>query len=482
MADRSPASVSPGPEHRRVAAQQYERARQVIDAGDHDYGRTLLLNCCVLDPANLIYRRTLRALQKRKYENNLRGSRAAFLTAFFTRFRLRLARRSGKHLRVLELGERVLMRNPWDTRTQVLMSDSADRLGMPEVAAFILEQARQKNPNDIRVNRPLARLLERLGHFEQAIAVWTLVSKADPTDEEAQEKVKQLPATQTITRGQYERAVETGDSAPFHEAMQAARAPAADAAPAKSAAETRLSRQVEPLRTKIAADPANPNHYLQLADIYHRAQQPDDARKVLEEGLGPTGQHFDLQMQLAELDIEPFRLNLHLTEERLKAQPQDEELRRIRLRLVKEINTRELDLFRRRADRYPADAAARLELGIRLLRAGQTEEAILELQQARRDLRHRGKALLYLGYAFKGKNNWPLAKRNFEEALQDLPPSEENSRKELLFQLAKGAAETQDWENAIRMGSELANLEYGYREIGRLLDEWQRQKSARAID
>src|SRR5262249_26335001 len=179
-----------------------------------------------------------------------------------------------------------------------------------------------------------------------------------------------------------------------------------------------------------------------------------------------------LLIELTDLEIEPFRANLALTEERLKADPDDEELRRIRIRLLKEINTREIDLFRQKADRHPTDLAPRFELGVRLLRAGLLDEAILELQAARSDPRLHWKALLYLGHCFKGRNNWRLAKRNFEEALRNMPAAEEPARKEVLFQLAQGSADAGDLAAAVELATELANLDFGYRDIGRLLDEW----------
>src|SRR6516165_5410368 len=67
-------------EQRRVAAGQFERANQVITTGNHDYGIQLLLTCCKLDPASLIYRQKLRQTEKAKFQNNLRGSSLAFLT------------------------------------------------------------------------------------------------------------------------------------------------------------------------------------------------------------------------------------------------------------------------------------------------------------------------------------------------------------------------------------------------------------------
>ena len=59
----------------------------------------------------------------------------------------------------------------------------------------------------------LARLLEEQGHFNQAIQLWELVRKARPQDVEAQDKVKQLAATETIARGNYEEATATGETA-----------------------------------------------------------------------------------------------------------------------------------------------------------------------------------------------------------------------------------------------------------------------------
>ena len=156
-----------------------------------------------------------------------------------------------------------------------------------------------------------------------------------------------------------------------------------------------------------------------------------------------------------------------------RQEPQDEDVRRIRIRLLKEINTREMELYRQKADRYPTEMGHRFELGIRLLRAGQTDEAIRELQAARSDPRHHWRALMYLGHCFKARNNWRLAQRNFEEALQHLPAGETTRRKELLFELATGCAEAGDLARAVDVGMELANLDFGYRDVNRLLDDWQ---------
>lgn len=465
---------TPSPEQRRAAAGQFERANQVIATGNFDYGIQLLLTCCKLDPGNLIYRQALRKTEKAKYNNNLRGSRLAFLTTSTTRTKLKAAKASRDYLKVLECGEAVLVRNPWDVGAQMDMAEAAEALGHRELAIWTLEQARQRNPQDATVNRALARLYEKRGNFAQAILLWELVRKADPRDIEAQHKAKDLAASDTIARGNYDAVLDKGPAPQEQEAtpVQTTKK-ASQSAGLTTVAEDRSAREASALRKRIQADPSNAPAHLQLASFYRRAGKIDEAREVLQKALVATNNDFELALELADLETEPFRRNLAITEEKLKAKPEDEQLQRIRLRLQKEIFSRELDLYRQKAERYPTEMAYRLELGIRLLRMGQTDAAITELQAARSDPRQRWRAMLYLGYCFKSRKNWKLAQRNFEEALQNLPPTEEAFRKELLFQLAEGAAETGDWARAVELGYELANLDFGYKQIGRLIDEWQ---------
>lgn len=449
----------PSPEHRRIAAGQFDRANQVIAAGWYDYGIQLLLVCCQLDPANLIYRQRLRQSQKARYQNNLRGRRLAFLTTLPGKARLKAALRTHDYLKALALGEEILVQNPWDTGVQLHMAEAARRLDLLDLAAWILEQARQRDPRDRLVNRTLAGLYEACGHFQQAQELWALVTQADPRDPEARHKVAVLAANADQARqssaevGQWGKAV--GPS------------PSTEAPPRQE------PPVLQALEEQIAQDPTNAEAYLQLARLHRRAGRLDEAQAVLGRGLGPTGNRFELTTELVELDIEPFRQNLAIVDEKLKAQPADAGLRDIRERLVKEINTRELDLYRRQADRFPRNPAFRFELGVRLLRAGQMDEGVEELEEVPAGSGHYWQARFYLGHCHNYRNNWPLAERCFEEALLHVPPAEEAARKELLFQLAQGAANAGDLAKAIDIGRGLAGVDAEYQAIGQRVREWQ---------
>src|SRR5262249_42784770 len=173
----------------------------------------LLVTCCKLDPRNLVYRQTLRKTEKAKYKNNMHGSKLALVTTQASRARLKTAKVKGDYVRMLECAEEILTRNPWDTGAQLDMAEAADALGLIDLAVWTLEQARQKDPKDVRVNRSLAHVYEKRGNFTQAIALWELVRSVDPTDSEAQNKVKNLAASDTIVRGHYEAVVGGGAAA-----------------------------------------------------------------------------------------------------------------------------------------------------------------------------------------------------------------------------------------------------------------------------
>ncbi len=481
MANPNPSKVPPpSPEHRRIAVGQFERANQVVATGNYDYGIRLLLSCCKLDPANLIYRQALRRTEKAKYGNNLRGSFFAGLFIWPVRARLKTALRAREYLQALEHGEKILTRNPWDVPAQMDLAEAAENLGLLDLAVWYLEQARQKQAMDVHLNRALARLYERRGNFTQAMALWSLIKKAKPTDQEATQKLKDLAADDTIARGQYEAVVENKPGDPAKPAgsgskeMKALGSPVLRRPPAEQqAAGDRLSRETAPLKARLEADPTSVPTYLQLAAVHRRAGDFERARAVLQEGLGPTGNAFELGVELADLETEPFRRDLAAAEEKLKADPDNAELGQLCARLRKEVNSREMDVYRRKAERYPTEMSHHYELGVRLLRLGQVDEAITELQKSRGDPRHKWQSLMQLGHCFKARNNWRLAQRNFEEALQGLPAGDGEHRKALLYELAQGCAAAGDLSHALDLAHELANLDFNYRDIGRLLDEWE---------
>jgi tetratricopeptide (TPR) repeat protein len=373
---------------------------------------------------------------------------------------MKSAKRSREYLKVLEHGEHVLTKNPWDLGAQTDMAEAFDSLNLLDLAVLTLDQARQKYPKDPALNRQLARLFEKRGDFQRAIVLWQLVREAVPTDVEASHKAKDLAASETIARGQYEESVAGTKSSPVLDRIESRAVEQQD----------RLGREIESIQKRIEAAPSEPTLYVQLAQAYRKAGSDDRAKATLTQGLAPTGQHATLKQELIELELEPLR-KIARALQNPDDDPDQAEARRVAANV--EIAKKEIELFRLKIDRSPGDGPLRIELGRRLLDADRVDEAIAELQASRKDDKVKGLASLHLGLAFRKRNNWRLAQRNFEEALNALPTNDDEARKDVLYHLAVGCAENGDIPRALDLGHELANMEYGYRNIGTLIDKWE---------
>jgi serine/threonine protein kinase len=203
----SPLSRDITAKQRQAALGQFERANHVIALRGYDYGIHLLLSCCRLDPANLIYRQFLRRLEKFLFQNKLRSNRLSWLTTLPAKFLFQAAWKSRQYLKVIEYGERILVRDPWDIKTQMIMAEAAEYLGLTNLAMWILEQAWQSDSHTRALNRALERLYEKRGHYAQAISLLKLMIRENPDDGEALGRLQNLAAEDTLVRGQYEKIV-----------------------------------------------------------------------------------------------------------------------------------------------------------------------------------------------------------------------------------------------------------------------------------
>lgn len=478
MASAPPSKTAvpdPTPNERTIASANFIKAKTVVAAGNFDYGISLLKTSCALDLKNELYRIELRKTQKAKFNNNMKGSPFGFFTIPKYRTRIKVAKSKRDYKTVIEHCEEILTRNPWDLSAQMEIAEAFDALGLINLAVYNLDQARQKHPENVTLNRALARMFEKAGKYPLAASLWEKVLKANKNDMEAQHKAKDLAAQETIQKGGYGTSAAAGTGggpgvgSKGHQALPTTPA-------------DKMARDTADLLKRLEADPTEPSLYVQLAAAYRKHGADDRARAVLQQGVGPTGNHFKLRVELLELDLLPARKALEATDaklKKLKAGGDDdgsgeEELTALRAKQAKDVLAREIEILRLKAEGNPNETAHKYELGTRLLKSGQVDEAVSVLQRVKGDERYKGKASLMLGVAFrkKGKSGWPLAQRSFDEALQALPTGDEANRKEAMYHLAVGCSENGDVDRAIEVGHELANLDFGYKDIGKRLDDW----------
>jgi serine/threonine protein kinase len=195
-----PAILRITPDHLRTAARQFERAQEARAVGNLDYASELLLSCIKLDPVSIVYRQALRETKKTLHEGQGRGSWLGSLSGLTRRARLNAARSSRQFRKVLEIGEELLTRHPADVKTQIILAEAAEELGLNRLAAWMLGEVRRLDPRSLPALRGLARVYEKERQFHEAIAMWEAIHKAVPHDPEAARKIKDLAVSDTLAR------------------------------------------------------------------------------------------------------------------------------------------------------------------------------------------------------------------------------------------------------------------------------------------
>jgi serine/threonine-protein kinase len=205
LPDDPPDALEITPEMRDAASRQFAHATEVIrSGGDLTYAEQLLLSCCKLDPVTLMYRKMLREVV-RDLGRTSKGSWLGSLTNLPARGRLKKARHAGDHRKVIECGEELLCRTPGDIQTQIEMAISAEALGLPSLAVWLLDEARVRDPKVVSVLRQLAGVHERQNRLNLAIAIWEKVREMVPDDIEAADKIREISVNETLARGNYNR-------------------------------------------------------------------------------------------------------------------------------------------------------------------------------------------------------------------------------------------------------------------------------------
>jgi hypothetical protein len=132
-------------EQRSMAAQLFAHVQDVLEKGDLSYAQEQLYSCCKLDPGTIEYRRLLRELSW-ELSGGKGGGWLTSLSKMRLRRRLRKARTTKDHRKVLECGEELLSRSPGDVPTQLDMVNAAESLGLHTLADWLLRQAREHVP------------------------------------------------------------------------------------------------------------------------------------------------------------------------------------------------------------------------------------------------------------------------------------------------------------------------------------------------
>lgn len=225
------------------------------------------------------------------------------------------------------------------------------------------------------------------------------------------------------------------------------------------------------LERKIAKEPSNISLYLELADLLVKEERFTDAEAVLKRALDASGRSLEVQEYLEDVELRHARHQVLIAEKRAKAESTDEAIE-LYNQMRNELNNKELEIYRNRSERYPGNLGHKFELGLRLQRAKNYQEAIRVLQEARGDPKRKGRVLFYLGVCFEAIKQPKLALNHYEEALEHLGEREIDDRKLAMYRAGVVAMDRiKDYEKAEKHLNGLAGLDFSYKDLPDRLDK-----------
>jgi serine/threonine protein kinase len=200
-----PSSPLVSREQAKAAAAFHDRALEVLaEGGGTDYARQLLDNCLKQDPFNPAYRKTLREINGQA-SGGVLSRWFGSLNVLAIKSKLRLAKSVGDWRKVLEHGEEVLAAQPADADTHLEMVEAAEKLNVPQLATWLLEQGLAQAPESTTLLRAMARRYEHQREWKKALTFWEKVLEVEPNAQDAKQKINSLSVKDHIASSHYRR-------------------------------------------------------------------------------------------------------------------------------------------------------------------------------------------------------------------------------------------------------------------------------------
>lgn len=461
------------PASRQRLQKVFEHAQRCAEKDDFNYATELFAQCVVEDPGNVIFLQHFFANLQKKYKDNKSGARFASLKISGPRSALVKASAKGQWTKALQSGCAALALNPWDIPTLLAMAQVCKELAIDECQLYFLRRALDANPKDIAVNRQAALTLQRMGQFDQAIACWHRVEQAKPHDEEALQAISRLSVEKTIHEGGYDSTMlmQGGESGSTSKISVAQYSRDAKSKPTAVAADELDLPPEQRFQQAIARDPADLQTYFKLADLYLQQHRYDEAERLLDQALQASGGgDLSVRERLEEVVMRRSRQQQAIAERNFEQDPTDENQQLVN-QLRSRANQIELETYAAKSERDPHNLRLKYEVALRLKRAGKAKEAIPLLQAARNDPQRKPLVLVELGECFQKIEQFKLALGSYEQAIEACEEPDSEIRRLALYRAGVLATGMRELDRAERHLTELAGLDFSYRDVADRLDK-----------
>ena len=372
-------------------------------------------------------------------------------------------------LAAIELAEKTLEGDPFNSAANHLLKDAAMALGQFETAVFAVQTLIENDPKDTKALSELGELYFAHGDADKALNIFNKILEINPQDLIANKRSKDAAAANTMKAGGWDSAkdyrdlIKNKDEAVAME--QKNRVVKDEGAIASLLAELHEEAQLHPESIDIAR---------QIAGLYEQSEDYDNAiawfnyASELSKGTDSW-----LLRKIADMQLKQLEAAIEARKEWLAvAGDAHDEAPRVREELemlLKQKGESLLDEARKRVERNPTDLLFRFELGEQLMNIGQFSEAIPELQKAKGNPNVRLRAMNLLGKCYVGKTMFDLAVKQFSDAASEIIAMD-STKKDIMYQLGRLYERMGQKDKALECYKEIYEVDYGYEDVAKRVE------------
>jgi len=372
-------------------------------------------------------------------------------------------------LAALEMAEKALDGDPFNSAANHLLKDAALALGMFETAVFALQTLIEGDSKDTKVLSELGELYLAHGDADKALTIFNRILEINPQDLIANKRSKDAAAANTMKAGGWDTAkdyrdlIKNKDEAVAME--QKNRVVKDDASIAALLAELHEQAQLQPDSIDLAR---------QIAALYEQSEDFANAMAWYNYASElAKGSDAWLVRKVADMQLKQVEAAITAREEWLAAAGDThEESPRVREELealIKQKNESLLDEARKRVERNPTDLLFRFELGEQLMTIGEYSEAIPELQKAKTNPNVRLRAMSQLGRCYVGKGMLDLAVKQFSDAAGEILAMD-STKKDITYQLGRLYERMGQKDKALDCYKQIYEVDYGYEDVAKRVE------------
>ncbi len=451
---------------KKIAQDCFKKGTEAMVKQNWDYAIEMFGQSVKFAPDNLMFRQTLRGVERKKYPKGT-GAKMAGMRLMGVKASIKKARMTRNWANLDLSAEEGLMLVPWDAELNADVGEAASNQGFIDVAVQGLRWSVETDPNNKVTLKALGALLEQKGEFLESLKYWERVFKLDPIDMEARSKITQLNASSVIDKGDFED--EGGDKK--EKSIEAIRKAIGKQTSANAAADGPGQSEEADLQRAVRKDPDNKHAFIKLADFYRRGGKLEDAGAMYQKALELSGGDPNIREQLEDVEIDLMRKSVDIAKSNAAKTPDDKDADAMAKAQATELLKREIENYRSRVERHPNDLKLKFTLGDRFFKLKMYSQAIPLFQASVQDSRMEGPALLLLAKCFIQEKKGILARKQLEKAVPKLNPQENrDSFLEAHYYLGRLCEEAKEPDKASEHYGEVLAVDYEYKDALKRLE------------